>query len=65
LTALNEEEELEARKHYYQNAEVTNVRQMMIATKLATKGLPFMFVSFVVAYFAIGISYYNRGIKDI
>lgn len=65
LTARNEEEELEARKNYYERARVTNEKHMMIATKIATKGLPFMFISFVVAYFAIGISFYNRGIKDI
>ena len=38
---------------------------MLIAENIASKGLPFLFVSFVVAYFAVGITYYNRGIKDI
>ena len=61
----NEEDEIEARKTYYDKTEIKNERQMMIANKIASKGLPFIFGSFVVSYFAIGMSYYHRGIKDI
>ena len=65
LIARDEVAEIEARRQFYEEAEIINERQMMIATKVLRKGLPFLFVSFVAAYFAIGMSYYNRGIKDI
>ena len=65
LIHRDEVQELQARKDFYEEADIINERQMMIAQKVASKGLPFLFVSFVAAYFAIGMSYYNRGIKDI
>ena len=65
LIHRDEAQEVEARRQFYEDLEVINERQMFIATKIASKGLPFLYISYVAAYFAIGMSYYNRGQKDI
>lgn len=59
LISRIEEEELQARKNYYEKTKITNEKRMKVAIKVASQGLPFIFVAFTVCYFAVGLIYYH------
>lgn len=59
LVGRVEKDELQARKFYYENQlKVTDKDRMNCAVTIASKGLPLLFLAFIIGYFAVGMSYY-------
>ncbi|CAM6054349.1 unnamed protein product [Sphagnum tenellum] len=53
LIARDDTIELEALKLFYEKSKVSNEKYMRMATRIASQGLPLIFILFVIGYFAV------------
>ncbi|CAM6054348.1 unnamed protein product [Sphagnum tenellum] len=64
LIARDDTIELEALKLFYEKSKVSNEKYMRMATRIASQGLPLIFILFVIGYFAVGMAYFNGIIQQ-